>query len=775
MSHKWNHNFPKIAREAGFAIRELSVGHCIDWRFIASIDPYSIVSERDYEKLDEFIPHISEVPIGSVLNNRILDPAIGKYFVLAQFSVQYLLFCKQFLDETVMEIRNTAQDVQKENARLEKICRKKNDELMTLHRRLQRAENVQIQQHAVYPCSKCTKNFISSELLHSHMVRKHGVSHEPEPSVTAGRKLSETDSNLINTIKLELEVKQLKERLNVAEKDLMDQRSRDHRCHSCEKDRPKEREQPEQSKQVPIEVKSIAIQSNLEDFKDVNEKEVQTSIRSKTPETPPRLSPIQRLTPSPVPLDYISKSDLEAIVREQKEQFEAWKTLEREKFNGEIEQVRRNLTAAIHELEKRPAPIPEQRHVHDEEDDRIWKQRYHELERMYENSQRQVRETVQNVEAVYEDKFKQLERRMERKEAAVETRREESKVLLPPPEQEQQVESEIDEAIEEHGSASEEPAQTESDDEIRALEAAKARFLAKIAVEPPPEVSHEVPQKPERKLISPKKQIMNTFKTRLKSLGIDPKAKSLPKDDLNTVAEAMAERRDVNRKKNRGFFITRNQLLAKVDQIAKGKIGESSKQLSKSEDLPVIKKKESAPQPVPKFRSSLQTPSEILPDRPNALKTTTSNANLFKIKSVGPNSNFLSVPEVKHANSNDEILTVQAEINALPPSLRTSPRASFSEYERHLERLLDTPIKQVGTPPDLITVEGRKEADQSDSSDLNAAKPVPRKRVLFNLDKQGSGTTDAVPIGPTLSSTVIHVSKADEESDWNISSFEDEK
>ncbi|KAL1375481.1 hypothetical protein pipiens_004660 [Culex pipiens pipiens] len=752
MSHKWNHNFPKIAREAGFAIRELSVGHCIDWRFIASIDPYSIVSERDYEKLDEFIPHISEVPIGSVLNNRILDPAIGKYFVLAQFSVQYLLFCKQFLDETVMEIRNTAQDVQKENARLEKICRKKNDELMTLHRRLQRAENVQSQQHAVYPCSKCTKNFISSELLHSHMVRKHGVSHEPEPSVTAGRKLSETDSNLINTIKLELEVKQLKERLNVAEKDLMDQRNRDHRCHGCEKDRPKERELPEQIKQVPIELKSIAIQSNLEDFKDVNEKEVQTSIRSKTPETPPRLSPIQRLTPSPVPLDYISKADLEAIVRDQKEQFEAWKTLEREKFNGEIEQ----------------------RHVHYEEDDRIWKQRYHELERMYENSQRQVRETVQNVEAVYEDKFKQLERRMERKEAAVEIRREE-RIVLAPPEQEHQVESEIDEAIEEHGSASEEAVQTESDDEIRALEAAKARFLAKIAVEPPPEVSHEVPQKPERKLISPKKQIMNTFKTRLKSLGIDPKAKSLPKDDLNSAAEAMAERRDVNRKKNRGFFITRNQLLAKVDQIAKGKIGESSKHPSKSEDLPVIKKKESAPQPVPKFRSSLQTPSEILPDRPNTLKTTTSNANLFKIKSVGPNSNFLSVPEVKHANNNDEILTVQAEINALPPSLRTSPRASFSDYERHLERLLDTPIKQVGTPPDLITVESRKEADQSDSSDLMAAKPVPRKRVLFNLDKQSSGAPDALPIGPTLSSTVIHVSKADEESDWNISSFEDEK
>lgn len=228
--------------------------------------------------MDEFIPHISEVPIGTVLNNRILDPAIGKYFILAQFSIQYLLFCKQFLDETVVEIRNTAQDLQKENNRLEKIFRRKNEEIVSLHRKLQRAENANAQQ-VVYPCSKCTKNFISLELLNAHMARKH-----LEKMVgSAGRKHSETDSNLINTIKLELEVKQLKERLNAAEKDLMDQRSRDHRCHECSDERMKDRER----KSKPVEGRSVGIQSNLEDAKDVNEKEVQTSIRSKS-ETPPR-------------------------------------------------------------------------------------------------------------------------------------------------------------------------------------------------------------------------------------------------------------------------------------------------------------------------------------------------------------------------------------------------------------------------------------------------------------------------------------------------------
>ena len=37
MTYKWNHNFPRIAREAGFKIketREIGSGQSIDWRVI---------------------------------------------------------------------------------------------------------------------------------------------------------------------------------------------------------------------------------------------------------------------------------------------------------------------------------------------------------------------------------------------------------------------------------------------------------------------------------------------------------------------------------------------------------------------------------------------------------------------------------------------------------------------------------------------------------------------------------------------------------------------
>ncbi|XP_058825721.1 cilium assembly protein DZIP1L-like [Topomyia yanbarensis] len=825
MAHKWNHNFPKIAREAGFTIRELSTGHCIDWRFIASIDPYAIVGEKDYEKLDEFIPHLSEVPIGSVLQNRILDPAIGKYFILAQFSIQYLLFCKQFLDETIVEIRNSAQDVQRDNSRLEKMCRRKNEELSALHRKLQKVEN-QTQQ-MVYPCTKCTKNFISMELLNAHVARKHvelGTSTTNELKSGTNRKLSETDTHLINTIKLELEVKQLKERLNAAEKDLMDQRSREYHCHGCSREvRTGDRDQNDHCRSN-IDHHNVGIQTNLEDTKDVNEQEVQTSKSEISPCVSTRASPSPTRHQLP-PLDYISKTDLEAIVREQKEQFESWKALEREKFNQEIENVRQNMTDALRELEQRDrinATVASHNHsmLPVEQNpalDSIWKERYHELERMYQNSQKQVRETVENVELVYEDKIKQFERMMEQRALAVkkadastntlEQRSIELNVvekdeeplssailseqtIIPKTEAEEALC--IDEAIESNIS-SEETEEIESDEEIRTLETARRELLAREDASPT-EKNLEKCNKLEKPPISPKKIIMSTFKSRLKGLGIDSKTRLLPKEDLNLASVVLAERRDANKKKNRNFFIMRNQLVAKVDQLARSKMGETIKQTSNlsTGNQPIESgKRESIALPVrPNIKSRSPLPSstrkpsiEILPSK---LKLTTadrltvssgSTANPFKVKPVLTSSSLVTVPEIKLTN--DDVITVQAEINPIPDILPSSPvpllrSTRKPEYERHLERLLETPVKRVRTPPEsIITQEHKHERDDSDLSilldavPLQTKPPVPKKRVLFNLESKASNDTN-LATGPSLS-------KAEDESDWNISSFEDEK
>ncbi|XP_049535102.1 cilium assembly protein DZIP1L [Anopheles darlingi] len=636
MSSKWHHNFPKIAREAGFTIRELSIGHCIDWRFVASIDPYNIVSERDYEKLDEFIPHISEVPIGTVLNNRILDPAIGKYFILAQFSIQYLLFCKQFLDETVVEIRSSIQELQNENGRLETMNKKKNDEIMLLQRRLQRAESIN-QQHApptnIFPCSKCTKNFISSELLSAHILRKHANLRASDDSTD--RKSSNTDTSLINTIKLELEVKQLKERLNAAEKDLSHQRcSKDHRCRSCTDEQSNGSVAPETPKPKILR-HSIGIQSNLMDEKDLNEKEVQTQIDVDQSSRNTSASPLPAVQTVPPRMEnFISKADLQSFLEEQKQLYEIWKTSERQSIDRQIE-------AAI---------------------------------------------------------------------------------------------------------------------------------------------------------------------------GVDPKSKQLSGDGLNAACEALVQRRDTQKKKHKNFFVTRNQLIAKVDQMARLKMTENPS--APATEKLIVKKRENVARKMPKptsppplaTRMTRYSPVlELLPSKQqlqvptDKTATSTTDMNVFKSKSAITTSPASARPLIKL--SGDDVITVHAEITPVaaaevsPHSPVPLKRGSISTHDQHVERLLDTPIKTLSamalsTSKEPHPTATSLEQNNSDISEILETvpfhpKPMPKKRVLFNLDRSdglvdaGTSSNKPQPIIQKGKRTEQLVSsqnaKVEEDSDWNISSFDEEK
>lgn len=218
-----------------------------------------VIREQKFESVDAITSYLSQAPVASMLDTNILDPGIGKYFILSQLAIQYLLFCKKFLDETVTTLRESLCESQLDNANLKKLNHENNNELLQLHKKFQQMETIN---EVVFPCSLCTKNFISNDMLNTHMKRKHGKNDEPD---TASR---DKDRNLINAIKLELEIKQLKERLNVAEKSIK-----------------------EKSAASPItegnsigiqienrnEMKNIGIQSNLEEPKEKDEEEFRKS------------------------------------------------------------------------------------------------------------------------------------------------------------------------------------------------------------------------------------------------------------------------------------------------------------------------------------------------------------------------------------------------------------------------------------------------------------------------------------------------------------------
>uniref|UniRef100_A0A1A9X468 C2H2-type domain-containing protein n=1 Tax=Glossina brevipalpis TaxID=37001 RepID=A0A1A9X468_9MUSC len=261
MALKFNYNYPQAAREAGFKLRLYTDGP-LDWRLIGSVEVERVLKDQNLEEIDDVLPHLSEVPLGSILETNILDSGIAKYFLLSQFSIQYLLFCRKFLTEIVNDIRESHSSTQMEVATLKRSLSEANNEILQLHKKITQMEAIH---EVIYPCHLCTKNFISNDALNLHISRKH-------KNAKAERKLEtphlltkerENDLNLINTIKLELEIKQLKERLNNAEREIKE------KTQSNSK-----RSTPQSNHSLPKEIKqskstqSIGIQSNLAELKE---------------------------------------------------------------------------------------------------------------------------------------------------------------------------------------------------------------------------------------------------------------------------------------------------------------------------------------------------------------------------------------------------------------------------------------------------------------------------------------------------------------------------
>ncbi|GAB0095609.1 hypothetical protein DMENIID0001_110070 [Sergentomyia squamirostris] len=226
--HSANFNFPQIAREYGLKLRELESG-VLDWRLIGSYDVGKLIHDSDFERLEIVIPHLTDAPLGTILNNSVLDSGISKYFCLAQLSLQYLTFCCNFLEKTVVSLRKNVYNIEKDKQKLLKAYKKQKQELFQVHKKIFKSE---LNENKTYSCEQCTKNFVNSDLLSDHYERKHSSSH----------RTVDGDKNLVNNIMLELEIKQLKQKLNDAQK---------------------EKENKSQA--------SIGIQSNLEEEKDKDE------------------------------------------------------------------------------------------------------------------------------------------------------------------------------------------------------------------------------------------------------------------------------------------------------------------------------------------------------------------------------------------------------------------------------------------------------------------------------------------------------------------------
>lgn len=160
--------------------------------FAEKIDSKEVIKKNQFEVIEKLLPKLLRIqPLEIVIPS--CSSLVLNYIQIVQFTIYYLFLCRNIMEESYGSVSNLGQS----SHRTESVSSKCTSYIQS--------------PKSIYPCPKCTKNFINHEMLNMHMERKHNE-YKMEKS--------ETDKVLINTIKLELEIKQLKERLIDAEKKL---------------------------------------------------------------------------------------------------------------------------------------------------------------------------------------------------------------------------------------------------------------------------------------------------------------------------------------------------------------------------------------------------------------------------------------------------------------------------------------------------------------------------------------------------------------------------
>nr|XP_003699684.2 PREDICTED: centromere protein F [Megachile rotundata] len=218
MGTKWCHDFPKLARESGFYFNRHKSKVRIDWNRISSIDINQIIRDRDFYTIDDNINNVIDYCLESEYDVKILDPNFVKIFHLAQLAVEYLLYCKQYLDHSVIILKDELRSKIEENVKLKKEVTTLEETIKSLKEKT-KERNRLIETKLgdsngeIYRCPHCPKSFISSMFVSAHIIRRHAYASDSYMPASPMHEHYRSE-----TEKLHNEIKNLKERLNETEK-----------------------------------------------------------------------------------------------------------------------------------------------------------------------------------------------------------------------------------------------------------------------------------------------------------------------------------------------------------------------------------------------------------------------------------------------------------------------------------------------------------------------------------------------------------------------------
>lgn len=192
-NYKWHFDYARLAVDAGFVFDTVKQQNAMDKGKLSLADVEAIIREKDVATLECYIPMITSFKLDEE-HSQILDPSFLKLFRLSQLSLDYLVFCKAYLDNSVVVLKKEMTKTVQENKDLKSYINELKIEVNELRKDL----NV-----ASFKCEQCSKLFATEEYLSAHIRRRHEVQITPYQE---------------ETNKLQLEIKQLKERLNSTEK-----------------------------------------------------------------------------------------------------------------------------------------------------------------------------------------------------------------------------------------------------------------------------------------------------------------------------------------------------------------------------------------------------------------------------------------------------------------------------------------------------------------------------------------------------------------------------
>ncbi|RZC32910.1 zinc finger protein DZIP1L [Asbolus verrucosus] len=211
-NYKWNYDYARLARDS-------------------LIDIDRVIQEKDVATIEKFIPCVVQFILDPE-QAQILDDNFVKIFRMSQLAIDYLLFCKRYLDKTLVNVKEDFSKLSEENKELNLFVEDLKEHISLLMKEIK--EKV-----SSFRCEHCNKVFSSEEFLNSHIKRRHS---------TSSNQLIE-----VETDKLHLEIKELKGRLNSAEK--MIQNDQIHH-------------KPVQEKEIEYESKKIdELQQKFEDLR----------------------------------------------------------------------------------------------------------------------------------------------------------------------------------------------------------------------------------------------------------------------------------------------------------------------------------------------------------------------------------------------------------------------------------------------------------------------------------------------------------------------------